>query len=60
MKKEAISHQVKALTFTVGLGIGAKNEQAAFWARYIHHQIIQIIQLKAVVFGILHNNNIYN
>ena len=33
MKKEAISHQVKALTFTVGLGIGAKNEQAAFWAR---------------------------
>lgn len=33
MKKEAISHQVKALTFTLGLGIGAKNEQAAFWAR---------------------------
>lgn len=33
MKKEAISHQVKALTFTVGLGIGVKNEQAAFWAR---------------------------
>lgn len=23
-------------------------------------EIIQIIQLKAVVFGILHNNNIYN
>lgn len=33
MKKEAIFHQVKALTFTVGLRIGAKNEQAAFWAR---------------------------